>query len=133
LTFPDPGIFLVLLSLGAVLSTTDTVGEFDKPSLCHSSPWWAADSFQSPTSLPQTQQVRGDPSGEVPLRRVPQAGKDASLSRDVPLQHGLMRLKMATTTGTKTGRFLIGAFQDQVPSGRFVLPLGSFGRHLGSF
>jgi hypothetical protein len=65
------------------LSALDAVGEFDDSSLL--SPWWDADTFQSSASLPQTQQVRSDPSGEVSLRRVPQAVKDASFGGDAPL------------------------------------------------
>jgi hypothetical protein len=66
------------------LSTPDAVGEFDDSLLL--SPWWDTDTFQSSASLPPTQQVRGDPSGELPLRCVPQAVRDASLSGDAPLQ-----------------------------------------------
>jgi hypothetical protein len=102
--------------------------------------------FESLTSLASVIPLRGGPlilfslqllclklnrSGVIlHLCRVPQAGKDASLSGDVPLQHGLMQLKMMMT-GTKTRHFLMGAFQDQALSGRFVLPLGGFWESFG--
>jgi hypothetical protein len=52
-----------------------------------------------------------------------------------PFKYGLMRLKRSTSTsmGTKTGRFLIGVFQDQAPSGHLSCFWGSFRRHLGFF
>jgi hypothetical protein len=92
---------------------------------CLSSPWRAAGSVQYPASLPQIHQVRGIPQERFPYQgRYPPATRPDMVEDDGDNNN---------VDGVKTGRFLIGAFQVQAPSGHFVLHLGSFGHHLVSF